>query len=325
MYVIEASGLSKRFGGIEAVDGLDLEVEEGEVFGLLGPNGAGKTTTIRILTGQTTPNSGRTLIFGFDVAREPAAAKRRIGLVPEVSNIYDELSAFDNLVFAAQLYGVPRGERGERARRLFDQVGLSERAGDRAGSFSRGMKRRLTIAAALIHEPGLLVMDEPTTGLDVQSARVVRRLVEELNRHGTTVLLTTHYIEEADQLCRRVAIMNEGKITACDTPEGLKAALDERHAVEVSFAPSADLEAKLGRLAGIIGVTRIGGKYRLYVEAVSECVESIVAFARDNGLRIVSLDTLRPSLEDAFVRLTGLSPEALAAEKEARKRGGDEG
>ena len=325
MYVIEASGLSKRFGGIEAVDGLDLEVEEGEVFGLLGPNGAGKTTTIRILTGQTAPNSGRTLIFGFDVAREPAAAKRRIGLVPEVSNIYDELSAFDNLVFAAQLYGVPRGERGERARRLLEQVGLSDRAGDRAGSFSRGMKRRLTIAAALIHEPGLLVMDEPTTGLDVQSARVVRRLVEELNRRGTTVLLTTHYIEEADQLCRRVAIMNEGKITACDTPEGLKAALDERHAVEVSFAPSADLEAKLGGLAGVIGVTRIGGKYRLYVEAVSECVESIVAFARDNGLRIVSLDTLRPSLEDAFVRLTGLSPEALAAEKEARKRGGDAG
>ena len=325
MKVIEASGLSKRFGGIEAVDGLDLEVEEGEVFGLLGPNGAGKTTTIRMLTGQTAPTSGRTLIFGFDIAREPVAAKGHIGLVPEASNVYDELSALDNLIFAAQLYGVPRGERGPRARRLLEQVGLADRAGDRAGSFSRGMKRRLTIAAALVHEPGLLVMDEPTTGLDVQSARAIRGMVRELNAAGTTVLLTTHYIEEADQLCGRVAFMNRGRITASGSPERLKAELEGLKAVEVSFSPATDVEAALGAVLGVRGVARVGDRYRLSVDDVSEAVPSLVDFARAEGLKVASIETLKPSLEDVFVRQTGLSPEVLAAEKEARKRGGDAG
>jgi ABC-2 type transport system ATP-binding protein len=325
MNVIEAKELSKHYAGVQAVDRLSLEVGEGEVFGLLGPNGAGKTTTIRILAGQTQPTSGQALIMGVDIVREPSKAKRRVGLVPETSNLYDEMSAWNNLVFAAQLYGVPSRERSERARRLLALTGLSERSGDRVGEFSRGMKRRLTIAAALVHDPDLLIMDEPTTGLDVQSARVIRTLVKDLNGGGTTVLLTTHYIEEADQLCSRVAIMNRGRITTCDTPERLKEGFEERHAVEVSLSPASDLEAKLGGLAGVTGVTRIGDKYRLYVEDVSEGVTSIVAFAGENGLRIISLDTLRPSLEDAFVMLTGLSPEVLATEKEARKKGGDAG
>ena len=320
---IKTQGLTKRYHDVLAVDHLDLEVSEGEIFGLLGPNGAGKTTTIRMLTGQTSPTSGTIRIDNHDIIREAIRAKRLIGVVPDVSNIYDELSAWDNLIFAARLYSMPKLERENRANALLELFGLFERRKDDVAGFSRGMKRRLTIAAALIHKPKLLFLDEPTTGLDVQSSRLIRNLIKELNADGATVFLTTHYIEEADQLCQRIAIINKGKIVAMDNPEKLKAISEERQVIEVSFILPKGLEDKLKGLSCINEFSRFGDKCRLRVDDTSEAVPALVDFSRENNLKIISINTLKPTLEDAFVKLTGLNPEVMKTEKEPVKKSGN--
>lgn len=320
MKMIEAFELTKIFGPFTALDHLNFEVSKGEVYGLLGPNGAGKTTTIRLMTAQTRPTSGHVEIAGYDVEHNPVEAKKHVGLVPEVSNIYDEMSAWDNLIFSAKLFGVTRVERASRARRLLELIGLFDRRRDKVGTFSRGMKRRVTIAAALIHEPELLILDEPTTGLDVQSALTMRRFVKELNHEGTTVFMTTHYIEEADQLCQRVAIINRGKIVTVDTPENLKSSMIGQQVLEVSFSPSENVEEKLVCLASVNRVSKGGDKYRLYVEDASQVLPLVIDCARENDLKIVSLNTLRLSLEDAFVKIAGISTDTMALEKEAKKK-----
>ena len=230
---IEVSGLTKYYERFLAVDHISFEVKQGEIFGFLGPNGAGKTTTTRMLTGQTKPTSGTLMVSGKDVIQQPVDAKKSMGVVPENSNVYDEMSAWDNLIFAAQLYRVPREKREGKAKELLELFGLYERRKDRAGVFSKGLKRRLTIAAALVHTPSILFLDEPTSGLDVQSSRMIRNLVKDLNKTGVTVFLTTHYLEEADQLCQRVAMINKGKIVALDTPEKLKASVEKHQIIEV--------------------------------------------------------------------------------------------
>jgi ABC-2 type transport system ATP-binding protein len=246
--------------------------------------------------------------------------------VPEVSNVYDEMTAWDNLIFAAQLYGVPKNERDNRAKELLELFGLFERRRDRVGNFSRGMKRRLTIAAALVHRPGILFLDEPTTGLDVQSLRTIRNLIEELNNNGVTVFLTTHYIEEADQLCQRVAIINRGRIVALDSPEKLKTSAEKHQIIEVSFSQNGNLQAKLQDSGHVSDVVKVGDKYRLRVEDTSEAVLLLTDFARDNRFRIISINTLKPSLEDAFVRITGLSPDVMkSAEQVKKEKGGNVG
>ncbi len=317
---VEASNLTKLFGNITAVDNLTFNVNKGEIFGFLGPNGAGKTTTIRMLTGLTKPTSGKALIVGFDITKQLVKAKERIGVVPEVSNIYDEMNAWDNLIFSSQLYGVPKDQRAKKAKDLLELIGLYERRNDRVGNFSKGMKRRVTIAMALIHDPDVLFLDEPTTGLDVQSARVIRALVKELNKNGTTVFLTTHYIEEADQFCQRIAIINQGKIAAIDTPEKLKTYVEEQRIIEFSFDSSENITSKLENLKGVDAVSQVGDKFKIVVESVSESIPLITDFARDNNLKIVSINTLKPSLEDAFVKLTGLNIDVMAKEKEGRSK-----
>jgi ABC-2 type transport system ATP-binding protein len=313
---IKTQGLVKQYGDLVAVDHLDVEVYDSEFFGLLGPNGAGKTTTIRILTGQTKPTSGSVEVAGYDIIHEPVNAKQQIGVVPDVSNIYDEMSAWDNLIFAAQLYRVPKNEREKRAKELLDLFSLYERRKDRACVFSKGMKRRLTIAAALIHKPRILFLDEPTSGLDVQSSRMIRSLIKDLNENGTTVFLTTHYIEEADQLCQRVAIINKGKIVAVDNPEKLKASVEKHQIIEVSFDQTENLEHKLVEMKDVENIVQFGDKFRLHMKNVSEAIPLLVDFARGNGLKIVTINTLSPSLEDVFVELTGLSADVMATEKE---------
>ena len=318
--IVKAQSLTKRYEGILAVDHIDLEVFEGEVFGLLGPNGAGKTTTIRMLTGQTKPSSGTASVANHDIIHDPIKAKQQIGVIPDISNVYEEMNAWDNLIFAAQLYSVPKTEQEKRAKELLELFGLYERRKDRVSGFSRGMMRRLTIAAALIHKPKLLFLDEPTTGLDVQSLRMIRNLIKELNNDGVTVMLTTHYIEEADQLCQRVAIINKGKIVTVDNPEKLKASMEKRQTLEVSFTASKGLEGKLRDLSCVKDVLMLGDKCKLQVDDVSETIPSLVDFARKNNLKIISINTLKPSLEDAFVKLTGLSVEVMRTEKEPVKK-----
>ena len=321
--VVEVSCLTKYYGRVLVVDCIDFDVSRGEIFGFLGPNGAGKTTTIRMLAGLTKPSAGEAKVFGYDIQHEALAAKELMGIAPEVSNIYDEMSAWDNLIFAAQLYGVPKNERDRRAKELLELFGLYERSRDVVGNFSKGMKRRLTIAAALIHEPPILFLDEPTTGLDVQSSRTIRNLIKELNKSGTTVFLTTHYIEEADNLCQRVAIINKGKIVAVDNPEKLKASIEEQRVIELSLSPAQDLDYKLRGLDCVSNVSRVGDKFRLYVEEVSEAVPLLIDFCRENNLRVISINTLKPSLEDAFVKITGLSQEVMMIEKEPVKKMGE--
>ena len=264
-FIVETKNLTKYYHDILAVDKINLEIFRGEIFGLLGPNGSGKTTTIRMLTGQTKPNSGIARVAGYDIVKESLKAKRQIGVVPEISNLYDEMTAIDNLIFAGQLYNVRKSERIKKGEDLLKKFGLYERRKEYISNFSRGMKRRLTIAAALIHKPNILFLDEPTTGLDVQSTRLIRRLLKELNEDGATIFLTTHYIEEADQLCNRVAIINNGKIIKVDTPEKLKESIENYHVIEVSFNISDNFLDKLERLPKVKEVVRFGDKFRLFI------------------------------------------------------------
>jgi ABC-2 type transport system ATP-binding protein len=219
MKAIQVRALTRDYDGLRAVDGITFGVEAGEIFGFLGPNGAGKTTTIKVLTGQLRPTSGTAQVAGCDVVKQRQELKPKIGVVFEVQNLYERLSARDNLVFAARLYGVPRA----RVDQVLAQVGLTGRARDRIKQYSNGMKQRLLIARALLHEPEVLFLDEPTRGLDPNVAREIRAIVAELARQGVTVFLTTHYMEEADQLSDRVAIVDQGRIVALDTPKRLKA------------------------------------------------------------------------------------------------------
>ncbi len=302
MNAIEVTQLSKTYPPLRAVDGIDFAVRAGEVFGFLGPNGAGKTTTIRMLTGLTHPTSGNAQVLGFDLATDVTRIKKRIGVVPEMSNLYDELSAFDNLVFSMQLYGVPRAERKPRAEALLERFRLSEKRAAPFAKLSRGMKRALTIAAALAHRPPLVFLDEPTTGLDVISARNLRRMIAGLRDEGVTVFLTTHYLEEAERLCDRVALIVRGRIVALDTVDGLKAAAQRAPVVEVTLV-GADGGVETLRVAG---------------EDVAEAAR--LALAQAEGRRVLAVNTLRSTLEDVFVQLTGLSAEVMLAEKGNVKR-----
>jgi len=237
MIAIKARDLTRDYDGVRAVDGISFAVEPGEIFGFLGPNGAGKTTTIRMLTGQLRPTFGKAWVAGCDVVDERQQLKPQIGVVFDCQNIYERLSGRDNLLFAARLYGVKRS----RVQKVLEQVGLVERARDKTQKYSNGMKQRLLIARALLHEPRVLFLDEPTRGLDPGVARDIRAIVAGLAKQGVTVFLTTHYMEEADKLSDRVAIIDRGRIVALDTPEQLKADSDQ---------PDATLEDAFINLTG---------------------------------------------------------------------------
>jgi ABC-2 type transport system ATP-binding protein len=231
MNAIEVQDLTRTYGRVRAVDDISFAVEGGELFGFLGPNGAGKTTTIRMLTGQLCPTSGQARVAGFDVVTERQALKPQIGVVFEQQNLYARFSALDNMRFYARLYGIRKGRVDE----VLAQVGLLARASDKVKQYSNGMRQRLLIARALLHEPRVLFLDEPTRGLDAHVAREIRAFVDGLAQQGTTVFLTTHYIEEADRLCNRVAFIDQGRIVALGTPAQLKAAHGEGATLEDVF------------------------------------------------------------------------------------------
>jgi ABC-2 type transport system ATP-binding protein len=219
MKAIEVYNLTRNYDGLRAVDGISFSVEHGEIFGFLGPNGAGKTTTIRMLTGQLLPTSGTAKVAGYDIVTERQKLKPRIGVVFDSQNLYERMSARENLIFYARLYRIKKS----RVEEVLTQVGLTERAGDKVMKYSNGMKQRLLIARALLHTPEVLFLDEPTRGLDPHIARDIRGIVANLAKCGMTVFLTTHYMEEADQLSQRVAFLDQGHIVALDTPASLKA------------------------------------------------------------------------------------------------------
>jgi ABC-2 type transport system ATP-binding protein len=302
---IEAINLTKCYDDLLAVDHVNFQVEQGEIFGFLGPNGAGKTTTIRMLTSLTKPSDGTAKIFGYDIQSQTIAAKRRMGIVPEISNIYDDLSAWDNLMFTGELYQVSKTEREKKARELLELFGLYDRRNSKAKGFSKGMKRRLTLSMGLINTPQLLFLDEPTSGLDVQSALIIRDVVRELDQKGVTIFLTTHDIEEANVTCDRVAIIHKGKIAAIDTPEKLKKTIQSVQSVEVAFDKTTPKTLKeLEEIPSANEVRKEGDKFRVYTNDPANVLSGLWEYAKANGLKPISLTTLGPSLEDVFVRLT---------------------
>jgi ABC-2 type transport system ATP-binding protein len=314
---IEIENLTKYYGDLLAVDHISFQVEQGEVFGFLGPNGAGKTTTQRMLTTLLEPTEGRIRIQGYDLAHDPTPIKKQMGLVPEESHVYTELTAWGNLMFTAKLYRVPGGDRKSRAKELLETFGLWEKRDVKVEEFSKGMRRRLSIAMAIIHKPSLLFLDEPTPGLDAQSARAIRKMIRDLNAGGTTIFLTTHQIEEANQLCDRVAIIDHGQIAAIDTPEHLKAAFRKVQSVEVALSPDGQtFGERLKTLPGVSQAVKRGDKWQLYTEQPSQLLPQIIDFSRQHDLEVVSLCTLGPSLEDVFLQITGQEIGAVRHEVE---------
>lgn len=320
---IEVRGLAKRFGDVQALAGIDFDVRKGELFGFLGPNGAGKSTTINVLTGLARPDAGTIRIVGIDCSKNPKAAQHLMGVVPDEGNLYPELNGFENLAFCGALYGMAKPDREARAKHLLDRFGLTNAARRKFAGYSRGMKRKLTIAAGIIHEPPILFLDEPTTGIDVASARQIRQLIADLNASGTTIFLTTHYIEEAERLCRRIAFIVQGRIVRIDTVENLMRRTEGRHVVH--FAVSDNARSLCDRIAAhspnLQCQAVAGGGIR--VES-SEPVQvgPLVRLLEDCGAEVAEARKVRPSLEDVFVEITGIEAGAMKQEKERAKMGG---
>lgn len=318
---IAVAELRKRFEGIEAVAGISFAVHRGEIYGFLGPNGAGKTTTINLLTGLARPDTGTIRIGGIDCTDNPKAAQHLIGVVPDESNLYPELTGHENLCFCAALYGMRKSERGPRAEELVAAFGLEEAASRRFAGYSRGMKRKLAIAAGIIHRPPILFLDEPTTGIDVASARQIRQMIADLRGAGTTIFLTTHYIEEAERLCDRIAFIVSGRIIRIDTLEGLIQPVQGRHVVQISCAGPVDgIDEKLSaRFPDLESQFLPGGLIRVEGSGPVR-VGPLVRFLEEQGAEVIEARRVRPSLEDVFVQITGIEADALRKEKE--KQGG---
>jgi ABC-2 type transport system ATP-binding protein len=301
---IVAEGLTKRFGNFVAVDDVDLQVHEGEVFGYLGPNGAGKTTTIRMLTTLAPPTEGRASVAGYDVVRDPLRAKQHFGVVPEVSNVYDELTLWSNLMFSGEIYGMSKSDRKRKAEELLSLLTIAEHREKKARHLSKGLKRKLVLAMALINSPQILFLDEPSSGLDVESTRMLRDVVRELARGGMTIFLTTHNIEEANVLCDRVAIIVRGRIAATDSPENLKMTIDASRSVEVAFkGDTPHLEEWLLNSPSITSLRKEGDKWKIFTSDPPQLLDALVSHAQKERLHLVSINTLGPSLEDVFVSL----------------------
>jgi len=303
--VIAVRGLAKRFGEVQAVAGVQFDVFQGELFGFLGPNGAGKTTTVRMLTGVLEPSDGAAAVQDHDIRTESLLSRAHLGVVPEEANVYLDLTVWRNLMLMAELHGVPRRQRIRESERLLETLGLADRKRHKARTLSKGLRQRLMLCAALVSGPEILFLDEPTSGLDVASARLIRRIVRKMNEDGLTVFLTTHNMDEAEQMCSRIAIINNGRIAAIDTPDRLRLAMQSSQYLELAFAGDAVDTAQLERLPGVVHVGREGDHMRLYSEQPGRLAVEVARFADSKDLDIVHLCTRKPSLEDVFLYFTG--------------------
>jgi len=300
---IEVKGLTKRFGDITAVKSIDFEVGKGEFFGFLGPNGAGKTTTIRMLTGIIKPSSGNTAIMGFDIGKQTLEAKKLMGIIPEISNAYIDLSGWNNMMFQGELYGLNRAKRQELSKILLQEFELYDRSDQLVKFYSKGMKQRLIICLALLNQPEILFLDEPTSGLDVQSTFIIREKLRNINAKGATIFLTTHNMEEAGQLCERIAIINKGSMAAINSPEKLKLIVKELQSVAVIFDKSIKKDL-LSVLPGVIKTIKTGDEIKLYTKTPGKLVYELVDYSRIKNLKILTLNIVTPTLEDVFLKLT---------------------
>jgi len=319
--IIEVKNLSKSFNDFQAVKGISFAVEKGEVFGFLGPNGAGKTTTINMLTGLAKPSSGEIVISGQDGIRNIKKVQQIIGIVPDESNLYDDLSGFENLVFCASLYGMKKDKREKRARELLKEFSLDDTGNRPFKAYSKGMKRKLTIAAGIIHEPEILFLDEPTTGIDVESARQIRRMIQELNRMGTTIFLTTHYIEDAERLCHRIGFIVGGRVVKVSNVRDLMAEAQHENIVEFrTDSNDPGLEKHLKSTFPNINI-KSSKDYCLRISSGDHIeLMPFMNFFDGEGINISEARIIRPSLEEVFVSITGIEIDKLKKEKEGKKK-----
>jgi ABC-2 type transport system ATP-binding protein len=318
--IIQVANLTKHYGEVLAVNDISFSVRQGELFGFLGPNGAGKTTTINMLTGLARLDAGKIRISGIECTSNPKAAQHLIGVVPDESNLYPELTGFENLCFCAALYGIRKKERQKRARELLGTFGLGDAADRKFAGYSKGMKRKLTFAAGIIHQPPILFLDEPTTGIDVASARQVRQIIAGLHRVGTTVFLTTHYIEEAERLCERIAFIVNGRIIRTDTVADLLQPVQGKHVMLLSVSNSGANLCK-DMLSAFPNYSFQDDQGQIRIESAEPVnIAPLVRFLEEREVEVTEARRYLPSLEDVFVQVTGI--EAGAMQKEKEKAGG---
>ncbi len=302
MNAIEVEQLSRSFNGLKAVDNISFTVEAGEIFGFLGHNGAGKTTTIRMLSGQLLPTSGQAQVAGCNVITEQDRLRPLIGVVSEHQNLYERMSGRENLEFAARLYG----QNFQRVNETLAQVGLLDRAKDNARTYSNGMKQRLVIARALIHRPQIIFLDEPTRGLDPVVGREIRRLILDLSEQGVTIFLTTHYMEEADQLCDRIGIIDHGQIQIIDTPENMKHAMgNEVISVKFESKNPDDFLSQLHKIEYIKKINKDNDKLTIFTSNGTQVIPEIFKISSSLEIKIISISLTQPTLDDVFISYTG--------------------
>ena len=321
--VLRADTLVKRFEAVAAVDGVSFSVRRGEIFGFLGPNGAGKTTTINLLTGLARPTSGSVFLEGEEYTHRPKTAQAMMGIVPDESNLYEELSGFENLTFCAALYGLGKRQREKKAGELLEQFGLAQTGKRLFKAYSKGMKRKLTIAAGIIHEPKILFLDEPTTGIDVASARQIRILIGDLNRRGTTIFLTTHYIEEAERLCHRIAFIVNGKIIRVSSLDELMQAHQQETILQVSMEMEMEDPGLPAALRVQFPEYSILNRDERSLQVVSKGhieLLPLLRFLSTQGVKVTEAKLVRPTLEEVFVRVTGIEIERMKQEREGGKK-----
>lgn len=300
--VVQTSSLTKKFGSLVAVDHMDLSVKSGEIFGFLGPNGAGKTTTVRILCGLMMPTSGTATVVGHDVVTEPEEVKQRIGYMPQAYGLYDDLTVDENLEFFGSVYRVPREERRKRADEILQLVRLEEFRKHYAGELSGGMKRRVSLAVSLIHNPELLILDEPTAGVDPPLRRIFWQYFRELNKRGVTFFINTHYMDEAE-LCDRLALISYGRLVSLGSPTELKRKAVGGERVEFVTADLPRTGEILKDSELVREVHSSDGGIQLIVEEAASAIPRLTSLLRERGVEVLQVRQLQPSLEDVFIKL----------------------
>ncbi len=306
--ILESHNLVKQYGDFTAVKDVTFDIKEGEIFSLLGPNGAGKTTTISMLSTLYTPTSGDATIGGHSITKDPMAVKQVIGVVPQDLALYEDLTAKENLVFWGQMYGLGGKSLNSRVDEVLDQIGLADKAKNRVKTYSGGMKRRVNIGVGLLHKPRLLFMDEPTVGIDPQSRRAILDTVKDLNKQGMTVLYTTHYMEEAQELSDRVGIIDHGELIALGTQDELTKQVGESETLILHIGENEDPEALAKAIRNVDGVQKADvtdNEVSVITSDAKDILAAVVTQANERGIRIRSMDIREPNLEAVFLHLTG--------------------
>ena len=306
--ILEVNNLVKKYGDFTAVKGISFDIKEGEIFSLLGPNGAGKTTTISMLSTLYAPTAGDATVGGHSITKDPMAVKHLIGVVPQEIALYEDLTAYENLVFWGQMYGLSGKPLTSRVDEVLEQIGLTDRARNKVKTYSGGMKRRVNIGVGLLHKPRLLFMDEPTVGIDPQSRRAILDTVKDLNRQGMTLLYTTHYMEEAQELSDRVGIIDHGELIALGTQEELTQQVGQTETLILHIGENDDAEALAKSLEGIRDVLEaIANDHEVSVitQEAEAVLAPVVTKANERGIKIRSIDIREPNLEAVFLHLTG--------------------